>query len=102
MIALFTAGLTAFYMFRLYFVTFKGKSRMAPEVESHVHRPSSWMRVPLIVLAFLSIIGGFVGVPLVPGGDRIGDFLSESVGAPGGEASGHAAVSDGSFASTAP
>ena len=78
LIALFTALLTAFYMFRLYFITFTGKFRGTPEQEHHLHESPSLMTVPLIILAVLSIIGGFVGVPeaLMSGGDRITEFLS--------------------------
>ena len=77
-IALFTALLTAFYMFRLLFVTFTGKFRGTHEQEHHLHESPSLMTVPLIILAILSIIGGFVGVPEVfaKGGDKITEFLS--------------------------
>src|SRR5258705_4719844 len=77
-IALFTALLTAFYMFRLLFVTFTGKFRGTQEQEHHLHESPSLMTVPLIVLAILSIIGGFVGIPEVfaKGGDKITEFLS--------------------------
>jgi NADH-quinone oxidoreductase subunit L len=77
-IALFTALLTAFYMFRLLFVTFTGKFRGTQEQEHHLHESPSLMTVPLIILAILSIIGGFVGVPEVfaKGGDKITEFLS--------------------------
>jgi len=77
-IALFTALLTAFYMFRLLFVTFTGKFRGTHEQEHHLHESPSLMTVPLIILAILSIIGGFVGIPEVfaPGGDKITEFLS--------------------------
>jgi len=77
-IALFTALLTAFYMFRLYFVTFSGKFRGTHEQEHHLHESPALMTVPLIILAILSIIGGLVGIPEVfaKGGDKIGQFLS--------------------------
>ncbi|HJS53353.1 MAG TPA: NADH-quinone oxidoreductase subunit L [Chitinophagaceae bacterium] len=77
-IALFTALLTAFYMFRLLFVTFTGKFRGTPEQEHHLHESPALMTVPLIILAVLSIIGGFVGIPEVfaKGGDKITEFLS--------------------------
>ena len=57
--ALFTAFLTAFYMFRLYFVTFFGKEKE----ESHCHESPAVMTVPLILLALLAIVAGFVGLP---------------------------------------
>jgi NADH-quinone oxidoreductase subunit L len=80
-IALFTALLTAFYMFRLYFVTFTGKFRGTHEQEHHLHESPSLMTVPLIILAILSVIGGLVGVPdaIVNGGDRITSFLSSVI-----------------------
>ena len=77
-IALFTALLTAFYMFRLLFITFTGKFRGTHEQEHHLHESPAAMTIPLIILAVLSIIGGFVGIPEVfmHGGDRLGEFLS--------------------------
>ncbi|ADQ18448.1 NADH dehydrogenase subunit L [Leadbetterella byssophila DSM 17132] len=57
--------LTAFYMFRLFFVTFTGKFRGTEEQEHHLHESPSSMTIPLIVLAGLSIIGGFIGMPVV-------------------------------------
>jgi NADH-quinone oxidoreductase subunit L len=72
-IALATAGLTAFYMCRLHFRTFLGKSRVDPEVRSHVHEPTQWILAPLGVLGVLSIFGGFLGpsaaLNIVPGVD---------------------------------
>jgi NADH-quinone oxidoreductase subunit L len=65
-----TAGMTAFYMFRLLFLTFKGASRVAPEVERHIHESPSNMTVPLIILAVLSIVGGWIGI-----GGRFERFL---------------------------
>ncbi len=77
-IALFTALLTAFYMFRLLFITFTGKFRGTHEQEHHLHESPAAMTIPLIILAVLSIIGGFVGIPEVfmHGGDKLGEFLS--------------------------
>ncbi|PYV33784.1 MAG: NADH-quinone oxidoreductase subunit L [Acidobacteria bacterium] len=60
-IGLFTAGLTAFYMFRLFFMTFWGNSRVAQEAEHHIHESPWTMLGPLVVLAALSVVGGFVG-----------------------------------------
>lgn len=77
-IALFTALLTAFYMFRLLFVTFTGSFRGTEEQKHHLHESPAAMTLPLIILAILSIIGGFVGVPeaILHGGDKITAFLS--------------------------
>lgn len=57
-IGLITAFLTAFYMFRLIFVTFYGKSRVEPEVASHLHESPAVMWVPLVILAVPSAIIG--------------------------------------------
>jgi len=77
-IALFGALLTAFYMFRLLFITFSGSFRGTEEQKHHVHESPAAMTIPLIVLAVLSIIGGFVGIPevFIKGGERLNDFLS--------------------------
>jgi NADH-quinone oxidoreductase subunit L len=77
-IALFTALLTAFYMFRLLFITFSGKFRGTHDQEHHLHESPSTMTIPLIILAVLSVIGGFVGIPeaIMEGGDKLAAFLS--------------------------
>jgi NADH-quinone oxidoreductase subunit L len=62
-----TAVLTAFYMFRLIFLTFYGKERLAPEVKAHLHESPPVMTIPLQILAFFSIVAGYVGLPLVFG-----------------------------------
>ncbi len=59
-IGLITAFLTAFYMFRLIFVTFYGKSRVEPEVESHLHESPAVMWVPLAILAIPSALVGLL------------------------------------------
>ena len=62
-IGLITAFLTAFYMFRLIFVTFYGKSRVESEVESHLHESPAVMWLPLVILAVPSaLIGLLLGV----------------------------------------
>jgi len=60
------AGLTAFYMFRLVSLTFDGERRW--RADAHPHEASATMTVPLIILAMLSVIGGFVGIPASLGG----------------------------------
>jgi NADH-quinone oxidoreductase subunit L len=67
-VAVVTAGLTAFYMFRLFFMTFGGKSRVPHEVEHHIHESPRVMTVPLIILAAGAVAAGFVGWPQVLGG----------------------------------
>jgi NADH-quinone oxidoreductase subunit L len=63
-----TAGLTAFYMFRMFFNTFFGKSRASEEVKHHIHESPKVMTIPLMVLALLSIVGGWIGIPHILGG----------------------------------
>jgi NADH-quinone oxidoreductase subunit L len=58
-----TALLTAFYMFRLLWLTFFGRSRMSPETEHHVHESPASMTGVLIVLSILSAVGGFLALP---------------------------------------
>lgn len=71
------AAMTTFYMFRLYFLTFKGDFRGTHEQEHHLHESPSSMTIPLIVLALLSVVGGFVGIPEVLGGKHfLEEFLS--------------------------
>ncbi|HQW37713.1 MAG TPA: NADH-quinone oxidoreductase subunit L, partial [Usitatibacteraceae bacterium] len=59
----FTALLTAFYMFRLLWLTFFGKPRMMKEVEHHIHESPPSMTGVLAVLALLSAVGGFLSIP---------------------------------------
>jgi NADH-quinone oxidoreductase subunit L len=103
-VVLVTAGMTSFYMFRLWFKTFFGPEHVGehtdlhdhgaavhthsgshavmvldPEEEKHAHdvHESPWiMLLPLVVLAILSVVGGWIGVPAAMGGhDEIGHFL---------------------------
>ena len=62
-----TAGLTAFYMFRLVYLTFYGPERMDQKTKSHIHESPKSMTVPLMILAVLSVIGGIVGMPHIFG-----------------------------------
>ena len=59
-IGLVTAFLTAFYMFRLIFVTFYGESRVEPEVASHLHESPAIMWLPLAILAIPSALIGLL------------------------------------------
>jgi NADH-quinone oxidoreductase subunit L len=61
------AGLTAFYMFRLVFMTFFGKTRLSDKAFHHLHESPWVITVPLVVLATLSVVGGWIGVPAVLG-----------------------------------
>jgi NADH-quinone oxidoreductase subunit L len=64
------AGMTAFYMFRMFFVTFHGQCRAPEEVKHHIHESPKVMTIPLMVLALLSIVGGWVGIPHLLGGNN--------------------------------
>jgi NADH-quinone oxidoreductase subunit L len=62
-VGLVTAGLTAFYMWRLMNMTFYGKSRVAREVAAHIHESPPAMTVPLVLLAVGGVFAGWLGVP---------------------------------------
>lgn len=64
-IGVITAMLTSFYMFRMMYLTFWGKFRGTHEQEHHLHESPASMTIPLIILAVLSIVAGFIGVPHV-------------------------------------
>ena len=69
LIGFVTAGMTAFYMFRMFFMTFSGNSRVTHEVERHIHESPRTMTVPLVILAGLSVVGGWIGWPGSLGGE---------------------------------
>ena len=72
---------TAFYMFRLLFLTFFGEFRGSRHQLEHLHESPASMTVPLMVLAGLSIVGGFMGVPEVLGGSHwLKEYLSPVFG----------------------
>jgi NADH-quinone oxidoreductase subunit L len=71
-VGLLTALLTAFYMFRLWYLTFMGESRSE---NVHPHESPWSMRGPLVILALLSVCGGWIGM------EHFGVFLAPSVGA---------------------
>lgn len=77
-LGLITAGLTAFYSFRLIFLVFWGNSRVDPHHADHIHEPPSTMTMPLIALAVLSIVTGYFGIP-----DFLGPVFGGSEGAHG-------------------
>jgi NADH-quinone oxidoreductase subunit L len=70
-IGVLTAGLTAFYMMRLYLLVFGGESRVGREAEHHLHESPPVMLLPLVVLAVGSCVAGFVGVP-----ERLGGYTA--------------------------
>ena len=71
------AVMTAFYMFRLIFLTFHGQERLAPDVKAHIHESPPVMTIPLALLAFFSVVAGYVGLPVVFGENLnfFGNFL---------------------------
>jgi NADH-quinone oxidoreductase subunit L len=66
-VGIVTAGLTSFYMFRLLFETFYGRSRLPVEMEGHIHESPKSMTVPLMILAFFSIVSGWLALPILWG-----------------------------------
>jgi NADH-quinone oxidoreductase subunit L len=78
LIGLVTAGITSFYMFRVYFRTFHGECRAPREVQEHIEEPTETVTYPLVALAFLSFFGGIIGLPQVYG-DAIGIAESNSL-----------------------
>ena len=76
------AAMTAFYMFRLIFLTFFGEERFSGETAHHLHESPPVMLVPLQILALLAAVGGYVGLPhILGGGAWFGRFLEPSTGA---------------------
>jgi NADH-quinone oxidoreductase subunit L len=79
-LGLLTALLTSFYMFRLIFLTFHGKPRY-DEHKVHVHESPWSMLGPLVVLAVLSVVGGWIAAPALLGGtDYFTSFLAPVLG----------------------
>jgi NADH-quinone oxidoreductase subunit L len=91
------ALLTAFYMFRLYLLTFRGRARLTTDSEHHLHESPPAMIVPLFVLAVLSVVGGLVGPPLIEGGHPFARWLAP-VFASAPAATGHAPAHEASAA----
>ncbi|TLY15798.1 MAG: NADH-quinone oxidoreductase subunit L [Nitrospirae bacterium] len=81
--AVLGAFLTSFYMFRLTYLTFYGQSRVDHHVAEHIHESPPVMTGPLVVLAVLSVIGGFPGVP--PEEGWFHDFLRPAAAGAGVE-----------------
>jgi NADH-quinone oxidoreductase subunit L len=67
-LGILAAAMTAFYMFRLIFLTFFGAERLAPQSKVHLHESPSIMIIPLQILAVFAVIGGYVGLPHILGG----------------------------------
>ena len=71
---LLTAFLTAFYMFRLLFLAFFGEFRGTAQQKQHLHESPASMTLPLVILAILAAVGGFMGAPMLTGGHH---YLAE-------------------------
>jgi NADH-quinone oxidoreductase subunit L len=91
-VGVLTALLTSFYMFRLWYMAFMGESR---STEIHPHESPWSMRGPLIILALLSIVGGWIGIERSAGWinmDRFSGFLAPVLGARTSEGSWRLAI----------
>lgn len=80
------ALLTAFYSWRLIYLTFHGEFRGTGEQAHHLHESPRVITVPLILLAVGAVAAGWVGIPplLAEHGDKIGEFLAPVLGYPEG------------------
>jgi NADH-quinone oxidoreductase subunit L len=74
-IGLLAAGMTAFYMTRLMILTFWSKERITEHAKHHLHESPAVMTAPLVVLALLSVVGGWIGLPAWAGGSRFEEWL---------------------------
>jgi NADH-quinone oxidoreductase subunit L len=89
-IGVITAFLTAFYIFRAFFLTFRTQARWSPQEVKSEHGHGEWhgphesptvMTVPLMILAFLSVIAGFIGMPKVMGPNFLEGYFEPVFGA---------------------
>ncbi len=79
------AGLTAFYMFRQFFLVFFGESRADHHAQAHLHESPKLMTFPLVVLAVGSIAAGWIGLPALLGGSQFAKWLEPVLGGHGEE-----------------
>jgi len=84
------AGMTAFYMFRQFFMVFFGKSRAEHHTQEHLHESPKVMTLPLVVLATGALFAGWIGLPAVFGGSQFAHWLEPVVGAHAEEHGSHA------------
>ena len=75
------AGMTAFYMFRQFFMVFFGKCRANHHTQEHLHESPKVMTLPLVVLAIGAMVAGYIGLPGVFGGSQFAHWLEPVVGA---------------------
>jgi NADH-quinone oxidoreductase subunit L len=87
LLAAIAALMTAFYSWRLIYLTFHGAYRSNEEEEHHIHESPKVITVPLIFLAIGAVFAGYVGIPPIfyEHGDKIGEFLAPVLGHPHGE-----------------
>ena len=79
-LGLCAAALTAFYIFRAYFLAFEGESRIEEETAAHLHESPPSMTIPLVLLAVLSLVGGWVGLPHgVMWGNQLDHYLAPTL-----------------------
>jgi len=83
------AGLTAFYMFRQFFLVFFGECRADHHVQAHLHESPKVMTLPLVLLAIGSIAAGWIGLPAIFGGSAFAHWLEPVFG---GHHEAHASV----------
>lgn len=82
LLAWITAGLTAFYMFRQFFMVFHGKCHVAEQIRPHIHESPQLMMVPLMLLAVGSIFAGWLGTPEFLWGSAWDHWLRPLLGVP--------------------
>ncbi len=78
-IGVLAAGITSFYMFRLIFLAFFGETRLKPEEQQHMHESPKTITIPLMILAALSLVGGYIGIPKALGGGNHFEHFLEPV-----------------------
>ncbi len=81
-ILLLTAVMTAFYMFRWYYRVFAGSERLDKETKVRLHESPSIMTVPLLILAFFSVVAGYIGLPEFAFPNWLAPWLEQSIEAP--------------------
>jgi NADH-quinone oxidoreductase subunit L len=77
MTGVLTAGITAFYMTRLYLLVFAGEPRLSEEAKHHLHESPALMTFPLVVLAIGSALAGLLGVPEFLGGGVVPNYFQD-------------------------
>jgi NADH-quinone oxidoreductase subunit L len=90
LLAVAGAGMTAFYMFRQFFMVFFGKCRADHHTREHLHESPKIMTLPLVVLAAGALFAGWIGLPAVFGGSQFAHWLEPVLGAHADEHASHA------------